>query len=229
MLSLILQTAASPDVNIELEIAQCAMDIMTLFFPTNGSIFVTISAQQNHTSLEPDHLRFTCSENETINVENCCSLSGKLLEEFQKVCNRFFKPEWNCSAAIKNTTHNEAQNTILETIHSAHSWTLTVETLTSGYRYYYEKFNGFIFILVANEFRDEVDRQRQIMQNPSIRCAKILVIILGYVKIPHYLLVVLEAFSLYESLIFKPDKYGTLQIITFHIHVAATSLGKSPS
>ncbi|KAJ9600972.1 hypothetical protein L9F63_000867 [Diploptera punctata] len=152
-------------------------------------------------------------------------MTGELLEGIKGICNQFFKPERKCPSAIRNTSYGEAQNRIIKFIQSLESWTITVETLTSGYRYYYEKFDAFIFILLAKDFRNEVDRQRNIMQNLSIRNAKVLVIILGYVEIINYIFVVMEEFSLYESLVIRPDQYDSVEILTWNYTSCGNFLG----
>ena len=143
-----LQGVQSLDPSEEVEIAKCAIDIMTVFFPKNGSVFVLVPALQNHTHLQMHNHRFPrstemknmCSNDGIIDTKKFNNLTGRSLEDFKGVCNQFFKPEWNCSSAIRNTTYSQAQDRIIEAVHSQEAWTVTMETLTSGYRYYYEKF-----------------------------------------------------------------------------------------
>ncbi|KAJ9597099.1 hypothetical protein L9F63_027010 [Diploptera punctata] len=216
----------------EEDIPQCVVDVIKLFFPIHGSIFVSLPTGRNSSDSQVNRRlkryvyeqKFSCSDKFS-HAKNYSSLSGESLDKFRNTCDRFFTPKLKQVPTIRNTSYSGLQNKIIQSIHSTYAWTVTVDTLTSDYRYFYEHFDGFVFILLESNFREDVLRQKAIMQNLSIRKAKVIIIIFGYLKFQNFLFITLDQFSLYETMVIRPVENGTIQILTWSYYICGNFIG----
>ncbi|KAJ9597150.1 hypothetical protein L9F63_026960 [Diploptera punctata] len=73
-------------------------------------------------------------------------MSRELLDAFKHSCRTFIKSDWKYVSVFSNILFSDVKSKIIRSLHAAHLWTLTVDTLTSGYNYFYEKFDVVIIL-----------------------------------------------------------------------------------